>query len=444
MANQVPDLLQNPSNPFYLHPNENPSLVLVSPILTGENHHTWARAMRVALISKNKLGFVDGTILAPSTTDPMYSIWERCNTMVLSWINHSISSSIAQSILWIEKAYEAWSDLKERFSKPDVLLIANLLEQFHGFQQGNLSVIEYFNHLKSLWDELENLRPLPSCECTSPCQCGAFDVMRVYRQIEYVMKFLKGLNDQFAHVRSHIMLLEPLPSINKAFSMVLDREKGSSEAPKVHQPKGHITIQVPEPDSKQDHDQHPKIKIKSNVGKGVQRSFSTASNLGNFLPTGTNLLFGALLPIIYESGRCSTLNNIMMVLVLALCAFFSFILSFTDSLELSCGKQRKTIYGFVTAKGLWVYNHKGFIQEDRYKLEFGDFLHATMSLVVFLVIAFSDHRVIDCLFPRYVNDVEQVMQILVLVVGFVCSSLFLLFPVHRRGFVPSLPKNVSS
>ena len=261
------------------------------------------------------------------------------------------------------------------------------------------------------------------------CQCRVFDVVRVYRQNEYVLKFLKGLSDQFAHVRSHIILLEPLPSINKAFSMVLDQEElGSSEAPnKVHPSKDHITIQVAETNSKQDY-QHSKIKIKSTMGKGVQRSFSMASNLGNFLPTGTNLIFGALLPIIYKSGQCSTFNNIMMAFVLALCAVFSFILSFTDSWELPCGKKRKTVYGFVTAKGLWVYNHKGFIQEERYKLEFGDFLHATMSLVVFLVIAFSDHRVTECFvpFPRHVNDVEQVMQCLVLVCG-VCLLKFVSF-----------------
>ena len=50
-------------NPLFLHHAENPSLVLVTqPLLGGENYATWARAVRKALLTKNKLGFIDGTL----------------------------------------------------------------------------------------------------------------------------------------------------------------------------------------------------------------------------------------------------------------------------------------------------------------------------------------------------------------------------------------------
>ncbi|XP_020537158.1 uncharacterized protein LOC105639529 [Jatropha curcas] len=114
MAN---DYLQNPSNSYFLHPNENLALVLVSPILSGSNYHSWARPMRVVLISKNKTAFVDGSLPPPSRTDPMYSTWERYNTMVLSWITRSLSPSIAQSILWNDKASDVWNDMQDRFSQ---------------------------------------------------------------------------------------------------------------------------------------------------------------------------------------------------------------------------------------------------------------------------------------------------------------------------------------
>lgn len=48
-ANQASDHLQNPSNPYFLHPNENAAFVLVSPVLTGSNYHLWARLMQMAL-----------------------------------------------------------------------------------------------------------------------------------------------------------------------------------------------------------------------------------------------------------------------------------------------------------------------------------------------------------------------------------------------------------
>ena len=107
-----PDL----SNPYYLHPNDNPSLVLVSPPLDGKNYHSWARSMKLSLISKNKLKFVDCSLSQPSLLDLFYGAWERCNTMVLGWLHHYMTEPILQSILWIDQAAVGWKDLRDRFS----------------------------------------------------------------------------------------------------------------------------------------------------------------------------------------------------------------------------------------------------------------------------------------------------------------------------------------
>lgn len=47
-----------PSSPLY-YPNENPSLVLTSSPLTTNNYHSWSRNTKMALLSKNKLKFVE-------------------------------------------------------------------------------------------------------------------------------------------------------------------------------------------------------------------------------------------------------------------------------------------------------------------------------------------------------------------------------------------------
>ncbi|XP_075654949.1 uncharacterized protein LOC142625133 [Castanea sativa] len=51
------------NNPFFLPANKNPSLVLTSQPLTGpENYLSWARSMFLAWSSRNKFGFVNGSI----------------------------------------------------------------------------------------------------------------------------------------------------------------------------------------------------------------------------------------------------------------------------------------------------------------------------------------------------------------------------------------------
>jgi len=92
--------------------------------------------MRRALLSKNKLKFVDGSIKIPERDDPTYEAWERCNMMILSWITRALSLQIAESIVYIDVAKILWEDLKERFSKGDYFQISGLLQEIHSVKQG--------------------------------------------------------------------------------------------------------------------------------------------------------------------------------------------------------------------------------------------------------------------------------------------------------------------
>ena len=87
--------LKNPSSslqnspmddPLFLHHAESPSLVLVTqPLTNGENYSAWTRAVRKALLTKNKLGFIDGTLTLSSplvSTPSSVQVWIRCDNMV--------------------------------------------------------------------------------------------------------------------------------------------------------------------------------------------------------------------------------------------------------------------------------------------------------------------------------------------------------------------------
>jgi len=96
-----------PISPYYLHPGENLDFVLVSNILNDTNYVSWSRNMQRALLSENKLKFVNGSIKTPLPTDPNYEAWERCNAMILSWIMRTLAVDIANSvIMYIDSAKE--------------------------------------------------------------------------------------------------------------------------------------------------------------------------------------------------------------------------------------------------------------------------------------------------------------------------------------------------
>ncbi|KAK4404412.1 Retrovirus-related Pol polyprotein from transposon RE2 [Sesamum angolense] len=82
-----------------------------------------------------------------------------------------------------------------------------------------MSVTAYFTKTKMLWDELMCLDPIPTFVCPAHRQVIA-------REDSWqLMRFLMGLNSTYDHVRSHILLMDPRPHVQKAFSMVISVEK---------------------------------------------------------------------------------------------------------------------------------------------------------------------------------------------------------------------------
>jgi hypothetical protein len=79
--------------------------------------------------------------------------------------------------------------------------------------------------LTSLSEQIYSYQPTCDCICAIQCTCGAATNLRKYKEQDRVIKFLKGLNEQFSHVHSQIMLLDPLPSLDKTFSLVLGQER---------------------------------------------------------------------------------------------------------------------------------------------------------------------------------------------------------------------------
>ncbi|PWA69980.1 hypothetical protein CTI12_AA293430 [Artemisia annua] len=170
------------------------------------------------------------------------------------------------------------------------------------------------------------------------------------------------------------------------------------------------------------------------ISNGVQKTLSKTSMLVNFLPTGTLLTFELVLPSVYGKGECTMVTTLMINILLVICTTSCFFFHFTDSFR---GADGKTYYGFASPWGLIVFKSAPpgieVPKDERYKLGFSDFVHAMMSSMVFLAIAFSDHRVTNCLFPRHTKEMDEVMQSFPLMVGIVCSGLFLVFPNTRYG-----------
>lgn len=70
--------------------------------------------------------------------------------------------------------------------------------------------------LKGYWDELHSL------SIGNPCTCGA---MHESNETHKLIQFLSGLNDSYSTVRSSILMIVPVPSVEKAYSILIRDEK---------------------------------------------------------------------------------------------------------------------------------------------------------------------------------------------------------------------------
>jgi hypothetical protein len=169
------------------------------------------------------------------------------------------------------------------------------------------------------------------------------------------------------------------------------------------------------------------------IQKAISQTFKSTAHLANLLPTGTILAFQLLLPIFSNQGKCDSVSRSMTAGLVALCGLSCFLSSFTDSFR---DKNGNVCYGFATFRGLWVIDGSATIPPEvaaNYRLQFIDFMHALMSILVFAAIALFDQNVVDCFYPSPSTKEEEVLTALPVGIGVFTSMLFLVFPTRRHG-----------
>ncbi|KAH0722775.1 hypothetical protein KY290_005427 [Solanum tuberosum] len=211
------------ASPFYIHPSDSPGMLLVNSPFDGKGYAGWSRALVIALSAKNKLGLIDGSLAEPLPSDPTHKLWARCNDMVISWILNSLSKDIAKSVLNSRTAKEIWKDLSARFGQCNGAQLYQLQKELSDAVQGNTDIAGYFTRIKKLWDELDAFITLDHCSCA--CICGGKIKTIKSHQNGRLIQFLMGLNSSYSSVKSSIFMMDPLPSVSQAYSLLIQDEK---------------------------------------------------------------------------------------------------------------------------------------------------------------------------------------------------------------------------
>ncbi|XP_074309519.1 uncharacterized protein LOC141643998 [Silene latifolia] len=148
-------------DPTFL-PNSDHLGMMLTSAFDGKSFFTWSRGIVMALATKNKCGFIDGSTPTPAQNDPSFSKWLRTDYMVRCWILNSMTPNIKDGFMTCKSAKRLWTDLNDIFLK---------------------KILEIITH-------------------------------------EKVMTFLMGLDDTYDTLKTNILSMDPLPNLTKAYSLV--------------------------------------------------------------------------------------------------------------------------------------------------------------------------------------------------------------------------------
>ncbi|KAH6811354.1 hypothetical protein C2S51_025116 [Perilla frutescens var. frutescens] len=179
------------------------------------------------LLSRNNLRIIDGSLPEPRRDSVDYMQWLRVDYIVFNWICNSMIKEIARGFQNLETSQQLWDELQRRFGKRNGPCIYKLRREIATYNQLSQSIMLHFNNLTSLWDDLALLKNSRSCTCE------AQEDIRADLEDEHLMQFLMGLDDSYETIRQQILIMNPLPSLSQAYSMILQVEE---------QIKGHIKV----------------------------------------------------------------------------------------------------------------------------------------------------------------------------------------------------------
>ncbi|XP_074299587.1 uncharacterized protein LOC141630720 [Silene latifolia] len=139
--------------------------------------------------------------------------------MIKAWLRNVIDEKLHKNIAFSGIVVEIWKELKERYAAGNALRVHQLKSDLVECKQGNRFVVDYYNHLKSLWDELATYIHVPASTC------GAGVEFLKEKEEEKVHQFIMGLNTAlYDNLCSNLLMDDDLTSLNRVYAIIWREE----------------------------------------------------------------------------------------------------------------------------------------------------------------------------------------------------------------------------
>ena len=116
-----------------------------------------------------------------------------------------------------------WLELQELYAQIDGHRIYQISNDIVQLKQVDCTIEIYYHKLKGLWDEINALEAPYVCVCVCNCENGKENGERYQRK--RLIQLLTGLDESYSNIRGQMLLMQPLPTVVKAYNMIRHEEK---------------------------------------------------------------------------------------------------------------------------------------------------------------------------------------------------------------------------
>ena len=116
--------------------------------LDGTNYALWSQVVDMYVSGKEKLGYINGDLPQPSSTDPSFHKWCTNNAIVKGWLINSMDSSLIGNFIRFPTAKMVWDSIATTyFDASDTSQVYDLRRRVTQLKQVGGSLEQYYNDL---------------------------------------------------------------------------------------------------------------------------------------------------------------------------------------------------------------------------------------------------------------------------------------------------------
>ncbi|KAL0753107.1 hypothetical protein Bca101_090775 [Brassica carinata] len=205
----------------------NNNRISIPVTLKGINYLLWARMVKIALGGKGLWSHVSAEAAPKKTTqgeDGQEIVvatdedkWAQEDLMVLTVLLSSLEPAIMESYSYCETTKQLWDTLYKVYGNTSNLTrVFEVKRAINTLNQGDMEFQPHFGKFRSLWAEMELLRP----HTTDPA------TLLTRREEDRVFGLLLTLNPSYGSLIKHILRADKLPDLDEVCAQI-QKEEGS-------------------------------------------------------------------------------------------------------------------------------------------------------------------------------------------------------------------------